>query len=155
MFEPQLIWLIISFAALYVLMSRVALPRVGEVLEERHDRIQRDLDEAERLKGETEKAIADYEKELADARSKAGEIAQQTRDEVNAEIESKKAAMDAELNAKIDAANVQIAAARDTAMKEVSTVAEDTAEALVSELIGQNISRDEIGNYVAKAASKG
>lgn len=74
-FAPQLFWLAITFALLYVIMSRVALPRIGSVLEERKDKIQRDLATAERLKGETEKALEAYEKALADARANAAAIA--------------------------------------------------------------------------------
>src|SRR3569623_2748389 len=68
-FTPQLFWLALTFIALLFVMSRIALPRVGEVIEERRDRIRRDLDAAARLKDETDKALAEYEKALADARS--------------------------------------------------------------------------------------
>ena len=67
-FAPQLFWLVLTFGALYFILSRVALPRIGEVLEERADRIVRDLEAAQRLKDDTDKALADYEKALADAR---------------------------------------------------------------------------------------
>ena len=63
-FVPQLVWLAIAFGLLYLLLSRVALPRVGEVIEERADRIRRDLDQAEKLKAETEGALAAYEQAL-------------------------------------------------------------------------------------------
>ena len=78
-FEAQLVWLAITFIILYVVISRMALPRIGEVLEERQDRIQRDMDEANRLKEETDKAIANYEEALATARQKANGIAEETR----------------------------------------------------------------------------
>ena len=81
-FAPQLIWLALTFGLLYLIMSRVALPRIGEVIEERSQRIQRDLDEAERLKGETEKALGAYEQALAEARAKAQGIAKETRDKL-------------------------------------------------------------------------
>ena len=67
-FAPQLFWLVLTFVALYFILSKVALPRIGEVLEERADRIARDLGAAQRLKDDTDKALADYEKALADAR---------------------------------------------------------------------------------------
>ena len=60
-FAPQLIWLAITFAVLYFILARVALPRIGEVIEERRDRVQRDLDSAERFKKETDAALAAYE----------------------------------------------------------------------------------------------
>src|SRR5713226_4107678 len=70
-FASQLIWLALTFIALYLLMSRVALPRIGSILEERRRHIEADLAEAQRLKGDSDAAIAAYEKALADARGRA------------------------------------------------------------------------------------
>src|SRR3974390_416110 len=69
-FAPQLIWLAITFVTLYVMLSRVVLPRIAGVIEGRQARIRRDLEQAERLKTETDQAIASYEAALADARAK-------------------------------------------------------------------------------------
>jgi F-type H+-transporting ATPase subunit b len=72
-FAPQLIWLTITFVTLYLVMARIALPRIGAVIEERRDRIADDLDQAEQLKQKTEKAIAAYEQALAQSRAEAAE----------------------------------------------------------------------------------
>ena len=72
---PQLFWLALTFGLLYVLLKRFALPRVGEVIEERRERIERDLEKAEKLKAETQLALSNYELALAEARTKAGVIA--------------------------------------------------------------------------------
>ena len=82
---PQLIWLVITFMALYLLMSRVALPRVSEVLEEREVRINESLRKAERLRLNAEDAIASYEKTIADVRAKAAEEVRTAREEAAAE----------------------------------------------------------------------
>ena len=74
-FASQLLWLAITFTALYLLMSRVIIPRIGGILEDRRDRIARDLDQAERLKQQSEEAVASYERALAEARSRAQKIA--------------------------------------------------------------------------------
>ena len=59
-FAPQIIWLAIVFALLYAVLKRVALPRVGEVIEERADRIRRDLEAAEKLKADTAQALDEF-----------------------------------------------------------------------------------------------
>src|SRR5438477_13060171 len=74
-FASQLLWLAITFIALYLLMSRVALPRIGTILDKRKGRIDGDLAEAARLKDQSDAAIAAYEKSLADARSRAQTLA--------------------------------------------------------------------------------
>src|SRR5688572_10133029 len=86
-FVPQLVWLALTFGLLYVLLKRFALPRVGEVIEERRERIQRDFEKAENLKAETEQALANYEQALAEARTKANAIAKDMRDTLAAEVD--------------------------------------------------------------------
>jgi len=148
-FSSQLIWLAIALGGLYFILSRIALPRIGEVIEERSDRIQRDLDEAERLKNETEQAIASYEQALAEAKSKAHGIAQTTRDQLNTEIEGERVRVEEQLSASAAAAEERINASKAAAMESVTDVAKDTAQAIVSRLIGVDVAADEAAKAVA------
>ena len=70
-FPTQLVWLVIAFVLLYVLMARVALPRIGQVLEERQEKIDDNLDTAEKLRAETEADSESYEAALVQAREQA------------------------------------------------------------------------------------
>ena len=88
-FSSQLLWLAITFGLFYFLMSKIALPRISSILETRSGRITQDLDEANRLKTESDEAIAAYEQELADAKSRAHGIAQEARDATRAELDAK------------------------------------------------------------------
>ncbi|HSI40060.1 MAG TPA: F0F1 ATP synthase subunit B [Xanthobacteraceae bacterium] len=135
-FPSQLIWLAIAFGALYWLMSRIALPRIADILEDRHDRIADDLEEAARLKAESEAAAVAYEKALAGARSKAGAIATQTRDTLTAEADAGRKALEAALNEKLTAAEHQIAATKTAAMANVRGIAVDAAGAIVQQIAG-------------------
>lgn len=136
-FVPQLAWLAIVFLTLYVLMSRIALPRIASVLEGRRDRIAGDLDKAAQSKAQTDAAIAAYEKALAEARAKAHTISQATRDQLSAETEAKRGAIEAQLNDKIAKAEAAIKATKETALSNVRTVAVDVAGAIVSRLLGE------------------
>lgn len=153
-FSPQIIWLAITFAALYLLLSRVVLPRIGEVIDERKDRIRRDLEAAERLKDETDKALQGYEKALADARGNASAIAKDTHAKLNAEVDAERQKVEAALNGKLADAERSIAATKDKAMQSVNDIAADTAAALASALSGQNITVDEAKRAVTSAAGK-
>ena len=136
-YPSQLIWFAIAFGALYLLMSRFALPRIANILEERHDRIADDREEASRLTAESEAAAVAYEKALASARGKAQGIAGETRDKLSAEAEAKRKALEAELSVMLSSAEVQIAATKDAAMSNVRGIAIDAAGTIVSELIGE------------------
>lgn len=135
-FAAQLLWLAITFGALYYILSRVALPRIAEILEVRQGRIAADLAEAQRLKDESEAAIAAYEKALAEARSRAQGIAGETRDAVARETDERRKALEAELAQKLTAAEAQIASTKTAALGNVRGIAVDAAHAIVERLTG-------------------
>jgi len=135
-FPSQLIWLAIAFGALYLLMSRIALPRIANILEERHDRVADDLEEAGKLKAESEAAAHAYEKALATARGRAQGIATETRDRLAGEAETGRKSLESELADKLAAAEAQIAATKTAAMANVRGIAVDAAGTIVNALIG-------------------
>ncbi|MBZ0217135.1 MAG: hypothetical protein K8F25_11315, partial [Fimbriimonadaceae bacterium] len=150
-FAPQLVWLAISFVALYFLMARVALPRISTVLEERRDRIADDLEEARRLKAETEEVILTYEAELAEARAKAHGISLQTREQLNAELAAEQAKIDGEIDDRLADADKKISAMKTKAMAEVAEAAQDTADTIIRALVGGKPTKKEIAAAVATA----
>jgi F-type H+-transporting ATPase subunit b len=143
-FAPQLIWLALSFGALYILLSWIALPGIAQVLEDRRLRIDRDLKEAARLKEETQKALATYEDALATARAKATAIAKETRDKLAAEIDAERGRVESQITAKIAEAEGRIGATKDKALAQVNDIARETAEAIVTKLIGGPVGADEV-----------
>ncbi len=153
-FAPQLFWLVLTFLTLLFVMSKIALPRVGEVIEERSDRIQRDVDAAGRLKAETDKALADYEKALADARANASGIAKQTREKLSSETDAEKARAESSITAKLADAEKRITATKDKALLAVNDIAADTARAVVSKLVGHDVSLDDVKKVLQPVAGK-
>ena len=152
-FPSQLLWLAISFGLLYYLMSKVALPRISSILEMRKDRVAADLDEANRLDEEGKAAVAAYEQSVAEARNKGNAVAQTARDEAKARSDAARAAAEADLAARMSEAEARIAEVRSSAMAEVETIAADTAEALVAELVPADISRAEVEQAVRAVRS--
>jgi F-type H+-transporting ATPase subunit b len=140
-FPSQIFWLVIFFGALYLLMSRLVLPRIASILETRKNRIDGDIARASALKEETEAALNSYNKALADARGNASDIAKSTRDMVNADVASKQHKLDAELSAKAVAAEAAIAKSKAKAMESVSSIASDTASEIVAALTGGKVTK--------------
>lgn len=153
-FSSQLIWLALTFGLLYVLLKRIALPRVGDVIEERRDRIVRDLDAAERLKGETDKALAGYEQALADAKGKAGGIAKEAQAKLASEIESERAGVEKTIAAKVADAEKRITDMKSKALAQVNQIATDTAGAIVAQLGGGTVTPDEIKRALSAPAGE-
>lgn len=140
----QLVWLAICFGFLYWLMSKVVLPRMGGILAERDNRIGADLAEAERLKGETDSAVAAYEQALAEARQRSHAIGQEARDLAKAESDAERKRLEAEVNERLVTAEARIAEVKGRAVSEVGVIAREAAEALVETLLGSAASRDEV-----------
>src|SRR5690348_8238030 len=135
-FASQLVSLAIAFVLLYVIVSRIALPRVGAVIDARQNKIEGDLAEAQKLKDESEAALKAYEADLASARSKAQAIGAETRDKLNAASEAERKALEDKLSAKLADAEKTIAATRASAMSNVRGIAADAAGAIVQRLTG-------------------
>ena len=135
-FASQLVSLVIAFVALYIIVSRFALPRVGGVIEARQNAIEGDLAQAQKLKDESDAALKAYEGELAAARSRAQAIGNETRDKLNASAEAERKALEEKLAGKLAEAEKQIATTRTAAMGNVKSIAADAAGAIVQRLTG-------------------
>ena len=150
-FPSQILWLAITFGLFYLFLKKVVLPRIGGILEVRRDRIAQDLDQAARMKGEADAAVAAYEQELAEAKANANTIGQQARDKARADAETERKRVEAELDGRLEAAEASIASIKDKAMNEVGTIAEETAAAIVSELVGGSVDKADVAAAVKAA----
>ena len=146
---PQIIWLVITFSILYVLMKRVALPRIGSVIEARHARIAGGIEAADKLRRETQEAIAAYEQALAEAKARAHGIAQEANNKLKSEMAAERAALDRDLAARSAEAEKRIHQAKTAALKDVNQVASETAAEIVRSLIGVAPSKPEVSAAVA------
>jgi F-type H+-transporting ATPase subunit b len=146
-FPSQLAWLAVSFVLLYVLMAKVALPRIGAIFAERSKRIGDDLKAAQGFKEQSDAAHAAYENALADARGRAQAIAAETREQQAAAAEATNKRLEAQLHERL-------AATRTAAMGHVGAIAKDTASAIVERLIGQAPAEHEVAAALGDALKR-
>jgi F-type H+-transporting ATPase subunit b len=135
-FASQLVSLLVAFVALYLIVSRIALPRVGSLLDERQNAIEGDLADAQKLKDESDRALKAYENELAAARARAQAISAETREKLNAAAEAERKTLEERLSVKLAEAEKTIAATREAAMNNVRGIAAEAAAAIVQRLTG-------------------
>ncbi len=147
-FLPQLVWLAITFAVLYLLMARVGLPRIGGVLEARRGRIEGDLEKAGQMKAEAEAVIAAYERALAEARAEAQQTLKEASDRLTAEAAERQRQLAAKLAAEATAAERRIGEAKTAALANVREVAVEVARAAAAKLIGIDIEAGRAGAAV-------
>lgn len=136
-FPNQIFWLVITLVVIYLILSRVALPRIGGVLAERTGTITNDIAKAEELKAQAVEAEATYNRALAEARSEAQRIAAEARADIQAGLDDAIAKADAEISAKAAESEKAIAEIRAGALESVKEVATVTAAEIVTALGGK------------------
>ena len=136
-YMPQLFWLGVTFIVLYLLMSRLALPRVASVLAQRDRQIEEDLMRAERLKGEADQVLQSYETALADARAEAQALHRQAAAEVSAVAAKREQAFAAELGQRTQEAEQRIDAAKRQALTQLPQIATEVAASAFQRLTGE------------------
>jgi F-type H+-transporting ATPase subunit b len=135
-FASQLVSLFIAFVALYLIVSRIALPRVGKTIDDRHDAIEDDLGQAQNLRDESDAALKAYESELAEARNRARSIGAETREKLNTAFEAERKTLEQQLADRLADAEKSIASTREAAMRNVRGIATDAASTIVQRLTG-------------------
>src|SRR5436305_9374691 len=152
-YPSQILWFVIAFAILYALMSRVALPRVGEIKKMRGDKIAGELDQAQKLQAQADAAGAAYEKTLADAKARAQTLAQEMHAKLAAETASKRHDLEADLNTRLAAAETQIRDMKTKAMSNVGAIAREAAAQIVQHLTGRPADVNAIARAQSEAGS--
>lgn len=150
-FSPQLFWLLVSFVTLYVVMSFVAVPRIGAVLDERQKKIDDNLEKAAQMKAEAEAAVAAYEKALAESRAHATAVIKETSERLAKQSEQRHKELADKLAEQIKSGEARIAAAKETALANVREVATDVAGSVVSRLVGAAPDQAKVVSAVAAA----
>jgi F-type H+-transporting ATPase subunit b len=153
-FASQFVWLVITFAILYVLMAKVAIPRIGGILATRRGRINGDLAAAEQAKASSEAAMAGYEKALAAARADANGIAEEARTAAKTAADAKRAGIEADLGRQLAAAEARIADIKAKALSEVGAIAGEATGAIVKTLIDTDVGKSDVDAAVATAMGK-
>ena len=154
-FPTQLFWLALTFVALFLILWKVALPRVSDVRESRRGRIESDLERAEALKTEAETALADYEKTIAEATAKAQEAVREAARKMSEDAERQRDALAAKLDEQLAAAEQRIADEKSRAIDDIGDIAGELTQAAASRLVGGDIGQDEANAAVASVMREG
>ena len=134
-FPNQIFWLVVTLIVIYLLMSRVALPRIASVLTERHGAIQSDLDKADEMKAKAVEAETAYNQALVDARAEAQSIVAHARAEIQKDLDVAMLKADAEIAAKTEESAAAIKEISANAVAAIKVVANDTAKEIVKTMM--------------------
>jgi len=143
-FLPQIFWLFISLSFLYIVLSRYALPRVSDVIEERKDIIAQDIDSAKKYSSETDIAIEELNMKLSEAKINSQSLMNDSLQEIKESNEEKKAILLKEINDDIVAAEAKIQEKKEESLSEISSVSEDIAIEMLENLSIGEIDKEKV-----------
>ena len=146
-FIPQLFWLFLCLTILYFVLSKIALPRISDVIEERNDTITDDLDEAKSLSLEAEKVVEDLKSKLEEARSISQKNLMDERQKNLEIISSKRKHFEEDVSKEISSSEKEIKKNKIKALKEASSLAEDIAEEIINNLFVKKVSKKDLNKF--------
>ncbi len=154
-FAPQLFWLAVTFITLFLVMTYVAMPRIGAVLDERQRKIDDSLEKAAQLKAEADAAVAAYEKALAESRAHAQAVIKETQERLSKQAEERSRALGEKLAEQIKSGEARIAAAKEQALAHVRDIAVDVAKSATEKLIGSSVDESQLTAAVSTVMQEG
>ena len=154
-YPPQIVWLIVAFVLLYFLMTKVALPRISNIFEKREKRISKNIQEAEKLKKDAEKASMQYIKVINDAKTQAANILKDATKKISNEVGKRNETFLEDLKKKENAAEKRIEKAKNEAMSHVKMISTEVTEQIAKTLIGEdNFNKEELKRVIQKSVEK-
>ena len=142
-YMPQVVWLVITFATLYVLMAKLALPRITDILETRQRHLEHDLELSEKLRDEAQTTLAEYDAAIVSARAETESLLAKARESIKTETQERIAELNGRLESEIRESDARIRHAMSQAMDELVVVAGNSARAAVERLAGIKVSDEQ------------
>ncbi|MDC0951769.1 F0F1 ATP synthase subunit B [Candidatus Pelagibacter ubique] len=150
----QIFWLIITFGILYVVLSKLILPKISANLETRKSQILENIEAAEKQREESEQKIEEYEKIVQSSKNEAKNYFKQAREKVLKDIGVKKEILEKELDEEVNKAEIEIKTFRDNAPEKIKKIAVETSSDLLRELIGAEVNSSSISAIVEDLSRK-
>jgi len=150
----QIFWVMLIFGTLYVILWRAILPKINENLENRKSQILTDLDEAQKLKDQSEKKISEYNKILSDAKQDAKKILDETRKRINRDIENKKNQFNLEIDKEIENAEKEIKMLKLSSIKDINKIAIEASSEIIKKVVGTEVNASSVSAIVEDISKK-
>jgi len=150
----QIFWVMLIFGTLYVILWKTILPKINENLENRKSQILTDLDEAQKLKDQSEKKISEYNIILSKAKQDAKKILDETRKKINLDIENKKNQFNLEIDKEIENAEKEIKTLKLSSIKDINKIAIETSSEIIRKIVGTEVNASSVSAIVKDISKK-
>jgi F-type H+-transporting ATPase subunit b len=150
----QIFWVMLIFGTLYVILWKAILPKINENLENRKSQILTDLDEAQKLKNQSEKKISEYNMILSKAKQDAKKILDETRKKINLDIENKNNQFNLEIDKEIENAEKEIKTLKLSSIKDINKISIETSSEIVRKMVGTEVNASSVSAIVEDISKK-
>ena len=150
----QIVWLVITFGALYVILSKVILPKISNNLESRRSQILENIEIAEKQREESEEKLKEFDKIILNSKLEAKNLFNEARQKVLNEIDKKRSEMEKNLEEEITSAEKEIQSLNNNSTENIKKIATETSLSLIQQLIGEEINKESISSVVNGLTNK-
>ena len=144
----QIFWLTLTFGILYVVLSKLILPKISDNLESRKSQILENIEAAEKQREDNETKLKEYEEIISKSKLEAKNIFSQAREKALKDINTKKDVLDKQIDDEIKKAEQEIKSLRDGAPDKINKIAIETSSELIQKLIGAEVNNSSISAIV-------
>jgi len=150
----QIFWLILSFGILYLVLSKMVLPKISDNLETRKSQILENIDTAEKQREESENKIKQFEKIILESKIEAKNYFNEKRQKVLEDIAKKRSVLEKDIDSEINAAEEEINKLKNTSGEKINKIAIETSSELIKQLIGEEVNNSSISAIVEDRSKK-
>ena len=144
----QILWLILTFGALYIVLSKVILPKISDNLESRRSQILENIEIAEKQREESEEKVKEFEKIILNSKLEAKNLFNEARQKILEDVDKKRSELEKSIEAEIVSAEREIQSLNSNSLENIKKIATDTSADLISQLIGQEVDKNNISSIV-------
>tara|TARA_B100001250_G_scaffold257196_1_gene221425 strand:- start:885 stop:1475 length:591 start_codon:yes stop_codon:yes gene_type:complete len=150
----QIFWLVLSFGILYLVLSKIVLPKISDTLETRKSQILENIDTAEKQREESENKINQFEKIILESKIEAKNYFNEKRQKVLEDIVKKRSALEKDIDSEINSAEEEINKLKNTSGEKINKIAIETSSELIRQLIGEEVNNSSISAIVEDQSKK-
>ena len=150
----QIFWLVLTFGLLYIILSKLILPKISNNLESRKSQILENIETAEKQREESEKKVKEFEKIILDSKIEAKNYFNEARQKILEDITIKKNSLDKDIDDEISAAEQEIKNLKTASSEKIKNIAIETSSELIKQLIGEEANNSSISAIVEEQSRK-
>ena len=150
----QIFWLVLTFGLLYIILSKLILPKISNNLESRKSQILENIETAEKQREESEKKLKEFEKIILESKLEAKNYFNEARQKILEDINNKRVALEKDIDNEISATEQEVNNLKITSSEKIKKIAIETSSELIKQLIGEEANNSNISAIVEEQSRK-